>query len=45
MQGNITSAGLAAPAAARYPIIEVAINVNPEMQTHKHDLGITRSLS
>jgi hypothetical protein len=30
MQGNITSAGLAAPAAARYPIIEVAINVNPE---------------
>ncbi|MNE60570.1 hypothetical protein D3C80_1557220 [compost metagenome] len=30
IHGSITSAGLLALAAARYPIIEVAIKVNPE---------------
>ena len=45
IQGNITSAGLLAPAAARYPMIEVAINVSPDACKHMNMICASLALS
>ena len=45
IQGNITSAGLVAFAAARYPMIEVAIKVSPEACKHINIIWASLALS
>ena len=45
IQGNITSAGLAAFSAARYPIIEVGINVKPAACKHINIICASLALS